>query len=230
MRIDVNHKIDVYLSRATSVVQIGLFVVTLLTLYFTVIPLYKSAQLEEALAKKELELDMLNKQISDLYIRVRTADVSNLVDEAVNCSGWRQLALGQAKDGASFSKDIAGCIDDVLNSYDLSRLKSVDRLVLKDLVSTIKLQAKEAQNKYWAKYDGYANQLRLDPSTALPEPEDHLSKKLDDLMQEIGVSIVISPEDELHRKLTHGKSAIELEYFQHVTSIIRGMSNVRWVD
>ena len=49
-------KIDVYLSRISHLVQVGLFSVTLLTIYYTVIPLYKSAQMEESLAKKEIEL------------------------------------------------------------------------------------------------------------------------------------------------------------------------------
>lgn len=127
--MDVNNRFDVYLSRATGLVQIGLFVITLLTLYFTVIPLYKSALMEEVLARKEIELDVLNKKISELYFVVRKAEVNDLVEQAVHCTGWRALALGEAKAGDSLYKNLPGCVDNVVSGFDLSRMKAIDRLV-----------------------------------------------------------------------------------------------------
>lgn len=45
-------KLDIFLNRTSHIVQIGLFSVTLFTVYYTVIPLYKNAQMEESLARK----------------------------------------------------------------------------------------------------------------------------------------------------------------------------------
>ena len=47
---------DVWLPRLSHLSQFGLFLFTVATIYFTVIPLYQKALLEEAIAKKEIEL------------------------------------------------------------------------------------------------------------------------------------------------------------------------------
>ena len=47
---------DKWLPRLSHFSQFGLFIFTVGTIYFTVIPLYQKALLEEAIAKKEIEL------------------------------------------------------------------------------------------------------------------------------------------------------------------------------
>lgn len=228
--MDVNNRFDVYLSRATGLVQIGLFVITLLTLYFTVIPLYKSALMEEVLARKEIELDVLNKKISELYFVVRKAEVNDLVEQAVHCTGWRALALGEAKAGDSLYKNLPGCVDNVVSGFDLSRMKAIDRLVFNARVTAIKLLLKENQDKYRLSYEEYAKKVRDDPGAAIPIHKGELADKLDALMTEMGVSIPQDSEDELARTVKAGRAKIENEYLKNATSLIRDMAKVTWVD
>lgn len=226
----MNTKFDIYLSRATGLVQIGLFIVTLLTLYFTVIPLYKNAQLEEVIAKKELELASLNRALSDLYVRVRLTDAGNLAEQAVECSGWRQLVLGETKSGDSLSKNIVGCIDSAVGSYDFSRFKEVDRLLLKDRVGDVKLLVSSAQSKYRAKYIGYPEEIKSNPSMIIPSEPDDLSEDLESLMVGLGVFVPVSPEEDFNRKVVQGRSRIERQYFREVVELIRGIPNVKWAE
>lgn len=224
------NKIDLYLSRMASFVQIGLFVVTLLTLYFTVIPLYKSAQMEEVLAKKELELESMNRKIKDLYITMRRSETQDLAELATDCTGWRQLVLNEAKPGDSLYKNVISCVDEVVGRYDLSRFKDMDRLLLKDRVAAIKLQVVARQNYFRIEYDSYSRKLRADPAAALPLESDNLSGKLDELMREIGVALPESQEDEFEINVMRGRTAIELNYLEEVTDVIRGISNVSWAE
>ncbi|MDO8776376.1 MAG: hypothetical protein Q7K57_48225, partial [Burkholderiaceae bacterium] len=47
---------DIWLPRLSHLSQFGLFLFTVATIYFTVIPLYQKALLDEAIAKKEIDL------------------------------------------------------------------------------------------------------------------------------------------------------------------------------
>lgn len=226
----VNSRFDVYLSRATGLVQIGLFVITLLTLYFTVIPLYKSAQMEEVLARKEIELNSLNAKISDLYFVVRKAEIGDVVEQAVSCTGWRELALGEAKVGESLNKNVSGCIDSVVSGYDMSRIKNVDRLLFKDRVSAIKLLVESRRAKYKGLYDGYAEKISIDPASAIPMRNGELADKLEVLMVEVGVEIPRDPKEELAAKVRAGRAEIENQYLKASTSLIRDMAKVDWAD
>ncbi len=48
--------LDIWLPRLSHLSQFGLFLFTIATIYFTVIPLYQKALLDEAIAKKEIDL------------------------------------------------------------------------------------------------------------------------------------------------------------------------------
>ena len=53
--MNTNSKFDLWLVRISYIAQVGLFFLTTFTIYYTVIPIYQNASLQEAIAKKEVE-------------------------------------------------------------------------------------------------------------------------------------------------------------------------------
>jgi hypothetical protein len=82
------HWLDIWLPRISHFLQFGLFVITLGSLYFVVLPLYQKAVLDEAIAKKEVELREVSAALEESYRRVRESTVKDFVLGAgLNCSG-----------------------------------------------------------------------------------------------------------------------------------------------
>lgn len=79
---------DIWLNRISQITQLGLFLLAIFGLYYTVIPLYQKALVDEQLAEKEVRLRELDQQISELYGQSRTRAVRQLVLGAgAYCSG-----------------------------------------------------------------------------------------------------------------------------------------------
>lgn len=57
--------LDAWLGRGSHIAQVGLFVITLWALFFTVIPLYKTAALEEQIARREAELKAAEQKLAE---------------------------------------------------------------------------------------------------------------------------------------------------------------------
>jgi hypothetical protein len=82
------HWLDIWLPRISHFSQFGLFVITLGSLYFVVLPLYQKAVLDEAIAKKEVELRQVSAALEESYRRVRESAVKDFVlGTGLDCSG-----------------------------------------------------------------------------------------------------------------------------------------------
>ena len=82
------HWLDIWLPRLSHIAQFGLFVFTLGSIYYTVIPLYQKALLEEAIAKKETDLAALSRTLEASYGRIRSYAVREFyITAAPKCSG-----------------------------------------------------------------------------------------------------------------------------------------------
>ena len=90
---------DLWLVRGSHVAQFGLFILTLWALFYTVIPLYRTAALEEQIARREVELKTLEQKLAEtdqalkaanekMYHRSRDEVLRGLVISAgAQCSG-----------------------------------------------------------------------------------------------------------------------------------------------
>lgn len=86
--ISPQSKIDIWISRLASLSQFGLFVLTIGGLYFTVLPLYQKALLDEAIARKEVELRDVSAALEESYRRVRDSAIKEFVfGVGASCSG-----------------------------------------------------------------------------------------------------------------------------------------------
>src|SRR5437016_4581751 len=90
--LEPRSRIDLWLMRASHLGQAGLFILTLAALYYTVLPLYQKAVLEEAIARKEIELTHATAQVEKLYVTARGYIVDEYVSYASGkCSGVFEL-------------------------------------------------------------------------------------------------------------------------------------------
>lgn len=82
------NQLDVWLVRASHVAQFGLFLITAGTIYFTVIPLYQKALLDEQIARREIELNRIQDELDVAYKKIRASSVSTYIFRVgVECSG-----------------------------------------------------------------------------------------------------------------------------------------------
>lgn len=110
--------VDLWLQRLSHFSQTGILFATIWMMYFTVIPLYQKSLLDEAIAKKEIEIIEATKSLHSIYIETRpylAKDFSLNIN--LNCSPTGQLIAGKKKsdlgDGARpdiFQYEILRCI------------------------------------------------------------------------------------------------------------------------
>lgn len=80
--------LDLWLQRLSHFAQVGLFFFTIWTIYFTVIPLYQKALLDEQIAQKEILLRKLEKEVVHSYEKIRFSALRDYVFHAgAECSG-----------------------------------------------------------------------------------------------------------------------------------------------
>jgi hypothetical protein len=78
--------IDAWLQRLSHLAQIGLVILTLLALFYTVLPLYKTALLEESISRKELEYQKLVADQTLIYEQYREFLIETIpLDMEVYC-------------------------------------------------------------------------------------------------------------------------------------------------
>lgn len=74
-----NRWVDDWLLRLAYLSQVGLLFLAIAGLFYTVIPLYQKAALDEAIARDEKELKLLQGEISSEYTQIRFFTINNYV-------------------------------------------------------------------------------------------------------------------------------------------------------
>ncbi|MCT8955048.1 hypothetical protein [Pseudomonas lundensis] len=220
-------KIDVYLSRISHLVQVGLFSVTLLTIYYTVIPLYKSAQMEESLAKKEIELGALTEKADHLYSKVRKWEVSQFVKLAsTSCAGWDEVIKGGNQTVPKIIESrVYDCIFGVFDSYDFSGLSNKDKNSIRQYLVSINSKIDELSLKFNGLYDAYPSELRHDPSLATGDKESTLVK-MDEMLRDLGYKL---PEKEIEDgNIRMGRAEITRNFMAALSDEIAKVENIDW--
>lgn len=121
----IQSNFDKWLHRFSLLSQCGLFMLTAWTIYYTVIPLYSKAILEEEVAKKTIELNLLNEKVDTAYGLIRSNLIKDFVrTSGIECSGLLipppTLALiGKRSPNLSFEQQIIGI--DVPSCLDKNR-------------------------------------------------------------------------------------------------------------
>jgi hypothetical protein len=218
-------RFDLYLARVSNIVQVGLFVVALCTIYYTVIPLYKSAQIEESLAKKEIEYQKLTEKVDNLYVKNRNWKVHDLSLVLVECAGWDSV-IHQESYSFSWDSDMVGCLQAKRNGYDLSDIELNDVKRIDDKLNDISIKVLAARSGFQEKYSSYESDLRKNP--LLAPASAPMDEEIDSLGRSLGLAEKEIQKRKFESNVMRGQSEIVNAFLRHVTDVIMTLRDIEW--
>lgn len=157
--------LDLWLERLSYISQTGLFFLTIFTLYYTVIPVFQNASLQESIAKKEAELQEMKKEEEVLYSSLKSEYISKFKRSLFfNCNPAMKLAMqvplppGAGRDEQDYNDslavmniDIMQCVTNALKTDAfLKRLKENDVISLNNSIETLRSRINATQKEYKA--------------------------------------------------------------------------------
>jgi hypothetical protein len=170
-------QLDVWLQRLSYLSQIGLFIFTAWALYFTVIPLYQKALLDEAIAKKEIELKEATAELEKAYGRIKFSVLKDFVFMAgARCSDLKYREPLHGKPLPPFAElfelDVPACLIRTAEEYTpLVILKPEDRKLFDESLLVLSRELLNIWQLAKAEYDEVPKRAAADPS-ALPSPRE----------------------------------------------------------
>ena len=179
--------------RLSQFAQVGILAFTVWTIKYTVIPVYQKAVLEEAIAKKQIELREASAAVESFYARVRTAALGGFVNYAgPKCQGLLEplppltpfgdpIPSRDKNAENPFTRDMAACLTTV--AHELSSLKELrpeDRKHFLDRLVVFGEEEKVLKNQALREYNEVRARAAHDP-TILP-PLDESTRKLVEIL------------------------------------------------
>lgn len=177
-------KLDVWLQRLSHLSQVGLFIFTAWAIYFTVIPLYQKALLDEAIAKKEVELKEANAALERAYVRIKFTILKDFVFMAgARCSGLHMhpkpslKPLGKSlRENPPFAElfdlDVPACLTRAAEEYlPLKDLRPEDQKRFDQSLFTLSQELVPLWQRAKAEYDEVPKRAAADPSALTPPDE-----------------------------------------------------------
>lgn len=161
--------LDVWLQRIGIISQIGLFLFTIGTIYFTVIPLYQKALLDEQIARKQIEMEKLTIALDSAYVKIRSSVVSTYVTRAgAECSGLMISPSASIDEDQGYSAAILEikpeeCLSRELTSVQVKELRPDDLALLRSEVIGIGRVLEELRQKALARMTEPAQTAQVDP-------------------------------------------------------------------
>ena len=156
--------VDRLLQRLSHISQFGLFIMTVGMIKFTVIPLYEKAMLDEAVARKELELSSVNKELVAAYSKIRNSAIkSYVIYSGAKCSGVLEpVRSGEQDEELPFELriDVLGCLLEELNAPSLDSLAAQDRYRLEKEVRNISKDIALKQKALLLEYSTVSERVR----------------------------------------------------------------------
>jgi len=184
-------QLDVWLLRLSHFSQFGLFLFTVGAIYFTVIPLYQKALLDEAIAKKEVDLTNANAALERAYASVRTAVVKDFVFFAgAKCTGLLEepeppLAFGKpipARPSLAdtlFAIDVSTCLTNATKvSVSLQELRDEDRKLFDQRLLVLGEEVLAIRQRAMIEHKEVPSRAAANPTT-LPPPDEFTNKTLE---------------------------------------------------
>ncbi len=212
-------KIDLYLSRASHIVQIGLFATTLFAIYYTVIPLYKSAQIEESLARKELEYEQLRVKSKSLIDKINKWEYSQFVVAAASCSGLPSVLLGDVQpEIENYSPEkVDICLRAAFDKRKLTDLSSESYMAVQERINRVRPELQSVYREHVRMYDEYP--AILDKMLLSGKVPESAINQLDNLVGDLGYKI--SDQQKRENYIYAGRLEIKFGYFTALSNTIR---------
>jgi hypothetical protein len=238
--------LDVWLSRVSHFSQFGLFALTIGAFYFTVIPLYKTAALEESIARREAELSAMNSKLVEataaletvrfeIYERNRGDLIQGIVTAAPYCSG---LLMHTTKSETSKNRelgsnllkiDAAQCIQDEFNERKSEAiLTSEDYKKLNETVRQVAANLSQIQQKTILDIENVPRLAEKNPSTLSP-PGPYASEveQLDRLVEEVAPGL-LDKKAKFKAAVERTRSNMTIAYHNLVLKEFLNLRGIEW--
>lgn len=235
------HWIDVWLPRLSHFAQFGLFVLTIGGFYYTVLPLYQKAVLEEAIAKKEVELALATKALDHSYVRIREYAVREFYIEATpKCTGLffsRPSASGATTEGVErkqsraefvYAIDVPSCLKQAAdNATALNELRPTDRKLFDATLMRLGTEISELRRASLAEYHAAPSQIADADLKALPS--DSFRVRAQELIEKWNGG---KRDDSARRRLAEdiAKERTLAKYEKAIREGIRALQKIRWMN
>lgn len=234
------HWLDVWLPRISYFSQFGLFAFTIGSLYFTVLPLYQKAVLEEAIARKEIELKKYQTSLEQSYTRVRAFAVREFVFSTnAKCSGLLLLPPGLRSSDVEFPAslpyeeellniDAGECLlAEFQQNQSIKQFHSADIQTLSSHIEDIAADLRKKRDIAWKEYKNIPQLAKADPSILKP-----IGPNAETLFSFLSKS---QPSDQLkvHRfslAIHATQSAVVNEYTDCARKQIMTLQSIKWGD
>lgn len=231
-------RVDVWLQRISYISQFGLFLITIATIYLTVIPLYQKALLDEAIAQQEIKLKELNETIENQYASFRKIVVKNYVkfaylecmeinkgikelqkmfnDSSVEIKGVTETSLEN-----DLKIDIPSCLQQTLLELDqFHELRTEDQKVLQERIQAMSQEISNLKEQGLAEFNKINSLTEIEIEEL---PLDRIDYYQIELMKILDSNL--SDEEQRKRinsiKIKRGRIRIVKTYFHNIYEKIK---------
>lgn len=225
--------LDVWLVRASHVAQFGLFLITAGTIYFTVIPLYQKALLDEQIARTEIELKRIQDELDVAYKKIRASSVSTYIFRiGAECSGIL-LPVDQTGEESGAKVDFAKrvlsispeeCLRREMEMAALKELRPSDMSFFQAEVSRVGTRLEAFRKEALDEYSGAEQRARNRPlgmprsPTARAMAEHLLAGQSEDFRRNVLAQIAVDEE----------RSAVGSSYGDKFREEVSNLRNINW--
>jgi len=225
--------LDVWLVRASHVAQFGLFLITAGTIYFTVIPLYQKALLDEQIARREIELNRIQDELDVAYKKIRASSVSTYtLRVGAECSGLL-LPIDQTGDDSGTKVDFAkrvlsvspeDCLRREMKMAALKELRPSDMRFFQVEVSRVGARLEAFRKEALDDYSGAEQRARNRPlgmprgQAARAMVERLLAGQSEEFRRNILAQIAVDEE----------RSAVGSSYGDKFREEVSNLRNINW--
>jgi hypothetical protein len=229
------HWTDVWLPRLSHFAQFGLFLFTLGISYFTVLPLYQKAVLEETIAKKEVEFNILTNSLNESYARLRSYAMKEFYIEAMPACGG--LFIGRGRTDADtpskpraeqvFELNVPTCLVGLGGKFEVFKdLKAEDRRTFEVALLQIGQEIAAKRTQLVAEYETAAHRVTDADIAALPRDsfrvrtQEFIEKKLR------GGVIDMNARRRLAESIA--KEKLGSQYEEFIRDQVASLRSIRW--
>ncbi|MEA9706782.1 hypothetical protein [Xanthomonas campestris] len=224
-------KFDLWLQRISLITQPILLITTLITIKLTVIPLYEKAQLDEILARREIELKNATEALNRVYPQARFYIAKQFsLNVYYNClQSKSEMEWVKSSPGTypidlkkmwleKLNFDIETCVNNLAKSEDtLKELYPSDQAILRDAIETFGRSTKVLQARNLEKWNAAPKLARADPKKYI---NDGLTRQsFDALLVQLGAPTPV--RDEVADATTDLQTSIAIGYSRELYELGR---------
>lgn len=232
-----NNKIDFWLQRIGYLSQIGTLIVMVITIFYTVMPLYRTASLEESISKKEIELKLLTNKIKKYETKERSLVLAGYVSRvSYDCT-----SLSKPSSLSSFSINtppekhkltmLSENIEDCLKKQEyvdnvINNLSSEDKLTFKINLDLLIDKIGKLRKEKIAEYYNVENKLKNNEISVVDNNDPDYVILLDSLARQAGASDESINEAKKHSYL----DLLEAKFEEDIRQEIHKFTELKWND